>query len=202
MVNNNNEDTTVQPDSEITYDNPDTTDTELVDDEATAEQKLKALRTKLQAATDQNRELHEEIQRTKADFLNARKRLDEEQARSRERDTIKHIEKLLPLADSFYLAMLDKAAWEKSDEKWRKGIEGIHQQLLGILRGYGVSAFDPTGATFDPLKQDALSTITVTDEAQHNQVISVMQLGYIRVSGDTEEIIRPARVTVGEYTKA
>ncbi len=201
MVNKNNDEPTILTDSnDLTYEDNSPSDTEIVDDEATAAQKLKVLRTKLQEATDKNRELHEEVQRTKADFLNARKRLEEDQIRSRERDTVKHIEKLLPLADSFYLAMLDRAAWEKADEKWRKGIEGISNQLTSILRGYGVSAVDPTGTPFDPIKHEALSTIPVTDEALHNQVITVMQLGYIRVSGDTEEIIRPARVTVGEYT--
>ena len=202
MVNKNNEEeSTIQSDSDdLTYDDNSPSDTEIVDDEATAAQKLKVLRTKLQEVTDKNRELSEEVQRTKADFLNARKRLEEEQFRSRERDTVKHIEKLLPLADSFYLAQLDRAAWEKADEKWRKGIEGISNQLTSILRGYGVSAVDPTGHPFDPLKHEAMSTVTVPTEAQHNQVITVMQQGYIRVSGDTEEIIRPARVTVGEYT--
>ncbi len=201
MNKNNEEESTIQSDSDdLTYDDNSPSDTEIVDDEATAAQKLKVLRTKLQEAEGKNRELGEEVQRTKADFLNARKRLEEEQFRSRERDTVKHIEKLLPLADSFYLAQLDRAAWEKADEKWRKGIEGISNQLTSILRGYGVSAVDPTGHPFDPLKHEAMSTVTVPTEAQHNQVITVMQQGYIRVSGDTEEIIRPARVTVGEYT--
>jgi molecular chaperone GrpE len=201
MVNKNNDEPTILTDSDdLTYEDNSPSDTEIVDDEATAAQKLKVLRTKLQEVTDKNRELSEEVQRTKADFLNARKRLEEEQFRSRERDTVKHIEKLLPLADSFYLAQLDRVAWEKADEKWRKGIEGISNQLTSILRGYGVSAVDPTGHPFDPLKHEAMSTVTVPTEAQHNQVITVMQQGYIRVSGDTEEIIRPARVTVGEYT--
>ena len=200
-MNINNDEPTIQTDShDLTYEDNSPSDTELVDDEATAEQKLKVLRTKLQEAADKNRELHEEVQRTKADFLNARKRLEEDQIRSRERDTVKHIEKLLPLADSFYLAMLDRAAWEKADEKWRKGIEGINNQLTSILRGYGVSAVDPTGQSFDPIKHEAMSTVTVADESKHNQVMTVMQLGYVRSSGDHEEIIRPARVTVGEYT--
>ncbi len=201
MVNKNNDEPTIQPDShDLTYEDNQHSETELVDDEATAEQKLKVLRTKLQEATEKNRELGEEVQRTKADFLNARKRLEEEQVRSRERDTVKHIEKLLPLADSFYLAMLDKAAWEKADEKWRKGIEGINNQLTSILRSYGVSAVDPTGEIFDPLKHEALSTIPVDSEAAHNQVTTVMQLGYVKTSDSGEEVIRPARVTVGEYT--
>ena len=162
MVNKNNDEPTILTDSDdLTYEDNSPSDTEIVDDEATAAQKLKVLRTKLQEATDKNRELGEEVQRTKADFLNARKRLEEEQFRSRERDTVKHIEKLLPLADSFYLAQLDRAAWEKADEKWRRGIEGISNQLTSILRSYGVSAVDPTGHPFDPLKHEAMSTVTV-----------------------------------------
>jgi molecular chaperone GrpE len=199
MVNENNEDTTIQPDSDLTYDNPEPTATELIEDEATAEQKLKALRTKLQTATDTNRELHEELQRTRADFLNARKRLEEDRLESRERDTVRHIEKLLPLADSFYLAMLDRVTWEKGDEKWRKGVEGIHNQLLGILRGYGVESFDPTGQPFDPARHEAMSMTTVTDASQNDVVLTVMQQGYERTVGDTTTIIRPARVTVGEH---
>jgi molecular chaperone GrpE len=201
MVNNNNEDTTIQDDSEITYDNPDTTDTELVDDEATAEQKLKALRKKLEEANEKNRELHEEVQRTKADFLNARKRLEEERITDRKRSVVSHVEKLLPLADSFYLAMLDKATWEKGDEKWRKGIEGINNQLLGILRNYGVQSFDPTGTTFDPNRHEALTMIPVTDATLHHQILSVMQLGYEQTGDSTTATIRPARVTVGEYSE-
>jgi molecular chaperone GrpE len=201
MVNNNNDDT-IQDDSEITYDTPDISETELVDDEATAEQKLKTLRKKLEEANDKNRELGEEVQRTKADFLNARKRLEEERLTDRKRMVVNHAEKLLPLADSFYLAMLDKATWEKGDEKWRKGIEGINNQLQSILRGYGIQSFDPTGQTFDPARHEALTMITVHDEAEHHKVLSVMQLGYEQTDGADTITIRPARVTVGEYSQA
>ncbi|MFM2424392.1 MAG: hypothetical protein RLZZ70_783 [Candidatus Parcubacteria bacterium] len=200
MVNNNNDETTIQDDSELTYDNPEPTDTELSEDETTAEQKLKALRKKLEEATDKNRELGEEVQRTKADFLNARKRLEEDSLRSRQRDTERHIEKLLPLADSFRLAMLDKETWEKGDEKWRKGVEGIHMQLQSILRGYNVEAVDPTRQPFNPAEHDALSMVPVADAAQHNIVLTVMQPGYVQNTDTERVIIRPARVTVGEHT--
>jgi molecular chaperone GrpE len=202
MVNKKHNDTTREDDSEVTYDTPDIPDTELVDEEATASQKLKALRKKLEDATEQNRTLQEELQRTKADFLNARKRLEEEVVRNRERDIIRHIEKILPLADSFFLAMLDKIAWEKGDEKWRKGVEGIHNQLIGILRSYGVESFDPTGSIFDPMQHEAMATVTVPDSTQHHHVLTVMQLGYTMTLHGVTTTIRPARVTVGEYSES
>jgi molecular chaperone GrpE len=202
MVNKHNEEeTTIQSDSEdLTYEDNSPTDTELSDDEATAEQKLKALRTKLQEANEKNRELQEEIPRVKADFLNARRRLEEEQVLDRKRSTIKAIEKLLPLADSFYLAMYDKDAWEKGDEKWRKGVEGIKNQLDSILRSYGVEAMNPIGQDFDPQKHEAMTMVPVSDASQHHKVLSVMQLGYELRDGDTTTTVRPARVTVGEHT--
>ena len=200
MVNINNNDDTVQDDIEITNDDTDTTEieTELEDAEATDANKIKQLRDKVKEAENKNRDLHEELQRTKADFLNARKRLEDERLRDRERVAINHIEKLLPLCDSFHLAMMNTQALETVDPKWRQGIEGIYSQMKGLMESYGVTAYDPTGLDFDPTRHEALSMIKVTDAAQNHKVITVIQQGYEQKRGDTTEIIRPARVTVGE----
>ena len=190
----------VQDELEITTDtdHTDMIDPELSDIENNEDNKLKTLKTKLKEAEQKSRDLHEELQRSKADFLNARKRLEDERLRDRERAAVTHIEKLLPLCDSFYLAMRDTAALEASDPKWRRGIEGTYAQLKSIMDSYGISAYDPTGETFDPTRHEALSMITVTDPAMNNQIISVIQQGYEQKRGDQTELIRPARVTVGE----
>lgn len=199
MVNINNNDE-VQDDIEITNDDTDTIDidTELTDSEATDANKIKTLRDNLKEADAKNRDLHEELQRTKADFLNARKRLEEERLRDRDRVAFSHVEKLLPLCDSFHLAMMDSKALDTIDPKWRKGIEGIYSQMKGLLESYGVTAYDPTGQEFDPTRHEALSMIRITDKAENNKIISVIQQGYEQKRGDRTEIIRPARVTVGE----
>lgn len=200
MVNIYNDDE-LGDDLHVTNDDTDTTETELVDEEATAEQKLKVLRGKLTAAQEELRNVREAGQRERADFLNARKRLEDERLLDRRRALVGHIERLLPLADSFYLARYDKAAWEAGDEKWRKGIEGIHLQLLNILKGYGVEAFDASGTTFDPVRHEAMSSITVGDKSEHDKVISVLQQGYELFDGEERVVIRPARVTVGEFAE-
>lgn len=203
MVNkhDNNE---VQDDIEITNDTNeiDSTDPELSDIEDAEENKLKTLRTKLKEAEDKARNLHEELQRTKADFLNGKRRLEEERVRDKERAAVTHIEKLLPLCDSFYLAMRDNAQLEALDPKWRQGIEGTYSLLKGIITSYGIVSYDPTGELFDPNRHEALSMISVTDKDQDNRIISVIQQGYEQTQGDTTEIIRPARVTVGEYSNS
>lgn len=201
MVKKQNEnDYEIQDDIEMTDDYTDTTDPELSDIEDAEANKLKTLRTKLKEAEDKNRDLMEELQRSKADFLNGKRRLEEERLRDKARMTISHVDKLLPLCDSFYLAMLDRETWAKADEKWRKGVEGILSQLTSVLTGYGVMSFDPTGAQFDHNRHEALAQVPVTSEAENNQIMSVIQLGYEIEIGGNKELIRPARVTVGEYT--
>jgi len=158
--------------------------------------KLKKLRDKLKQAEEDKRSAMEELASVKADYLNARKRLEEDAVRTIERKGNQHLEDLLPLADSFAMAMSNKEVWEKADENWRKGIEGIYAQLLQILRDGGVESVDPTGEQFDPNLHEAISTQEVADD-QVDKILSVMQLGYQIVKGDQKRALRPARVIIG-----
>ena len=106
------------------------------------------------------------------------------------------MEALLPLADSFHMAMANKAVWEQADENWRKGIEGINSQLLQILKDNGVVPVDPSGEAFDPARHEAIGTTEVEDN-EIDKVVMVMQQGYEMTLGDKTELIRPARVTTG-----
>lgn len=172
-------------------------DTELVDEEATSKDKQKQLREKLATCEEDKKKILDESQLAKADFLNAKKRLEEERIRDRERSKIRHMEELLPLCDSFQMAMSDKEAWEKADETWRKGIEGIHSQLMGILESNGVKEVIPEGEAFDPYKHEAVGTEEVEDKKKQDVVISVVQRGYEMTIDGKTEAIRPARVTTG-----
>ena len=176
-------------------------DLELEDEEATGAQKMKQLRQKLAHADEEKRQIMEESAREKADFLNARKRLEGERAHDKIRYTKKHIEALLPLADSFEMARANKEAWEKADETWRKGIEGIHTQLQKLIESYGVTVIDPLGEHFDPYKHEAIGITEVDSKDLHDTITTVLQKGYEIDAAGTMEVIRPARVTTGQYNK-
>lgn len=196
MVNENNE--KIEEDVEITNEDSAPEDLEIEDMEEKSGDKLKQLRDKIVRLEDEKKQLQDELQRAKAEFLNARKRLDEERDRDRVRSRMKHIEELLPLCDSFQMAMSDKEAWEKAEPAWRKGVEGIHTQLMSLLQAYGVTSIHPeTGETFDPHKHEAIGTEEVTDEKLEDTVVTVVQRGYEMQQGDTTEMIRHARVTTG-----
>lgn len=185
----------------IDEDYQDNNDLELEDEEELSGAKLKQLRQKLQKTDEEKRDLMETMQRERADFLNARKRLEGERGLDKLRHTKRHIEALLPLCDSFEMALRDKEAWEKADASWRKGIEGIHTQLKRLLESYHVTAIGTEGEAFNPHKHEAIGTSPVTDKKQHDTIVAVLQRGYEISLEGTTEVIRPARVTTGEYTE-
>lgn len=190
-----------QDDVNITTEDLEITEPELEEVEEKQDSFNNTLRDKLKVCEAEKREILEESQRAKADFLNARKRLEEDRRRDKERVTIKHIEELIPLCDSFHMAMSNKDVWEKADANWRKGIEGINSQLQRILTNNRVSVIDPIGAEFDPYQHEALSTVPV-EEDQNHKVVTVIQQGYVlKKEDDTTELIRPARVIIGNYEK-
>lgn len=197
---NKKEEKTVQDDIEVTNEDTAPEEPELIETEEAVTNKITKQKQTIQRLESENRELREELQRQKADFLNARRRLEEERQSERHRALKAHIEELLPLCDSFYLARQDTALWEKADATWRKGVEGIHNQLTALLTSYQVTAFDPVGEQFDHYRHEAVGSAPVTDEEKHDTVVNVAQLGYEIQRGESTELIRPARVIVGEYT--
>lgn len=172
-------------------------DVELEVVEEKSSNKIKKLLDKIKRLQEEKQSAQDDLHRTKADFLNARKRLEAEQLRDRVRNKKQFITDLLPLCDSFHMAMSNKETWEKADAAWRIGIEAIHTQLTGLLTAYGVKSIDPQGKTFDPAIHEAVGTEKVTDEKLQDVVLSVIQKGYEMKVDDATEIIRPARVTIG-----
>ncbi len=177
-------------DVEITNDDAvdnDSIDSDIDEVEGRLEDKVKKLRSELTEAQAAKREALEQLQRERADLLNTKKRLEEQTRLDRERAVARHVEELLPLCDSFDMAM-GAPAWQSADPTWRKGVEGIYAQLMGLLASYGVTVLAPLGETFNPHEHEAL-----IDNGGEHKVTTVIQKGYKR--GET--VIRPARVAVG-----
>lgn len=175
----------------------DNEETELEDIEEATDTKIKTLRAKLTQCEDEKRQILENSQRDKAEFLNARKRIEEDKQKDRVRQRMDHVFELLPLCDSFEMAMSNTEAWEKADKNWRVGVEGIKTQLMKILESYNVSTINQTGENFDPYRHEAIGTEAVIDESLKDKIIKVVQSGYEMKIGDKTELIRPARVTIG-----
>jgi molecular chaperone GrpE len=154
-------------------------------------EKLKELREKLAEAKKERDQYLEGWQRAKADYVNAKKRGDEER-QSLARFAAENLAlSLLPVLDSFDHA-LESA---DGDEAWLEGIKNTHSQLMKALAQNGVEAFDPKGQAFDPLLHEPVETLAVSTPEEDNIVTKVHQKGYT-LHG---KVIRPARVAVSHY---
>lgn len=171
----------------------DANDIDLETEDESLKDKLKILREKVKQCEEEKQKSQDDLQRTRADFLNSKRRLEEQLVRDKERATDKILFELLTLVDSFDTAMIDKKLWETIDVKWRTGVEAIHSKLLSILKSNNVEPFDPTGLTFNPEEHEAVGSAPAPDGAQAEEVLTVLQKGFKR----NDSIIRPAKVIVG-----
>jgi molecular chaperone GrpE len=105
-----------------------------------------------------------------------------------ERATEGLLEQLLPVLDSFELAVHNLQAGDV-DEKVRKGIELAFAELVGVLERAGLERIDAHGAVFDPNQHEAV----MQDEGDGEpHVGDVLRTGW-RLSG---RVLRPAMVKV------
>jgi len=113
-------------------------DVEIEDLETQEDNKVKKLINKLKICESEKSKHLDALQRAKADFLNSKKRNKEQLQRETVRASSSFVKKLLPLCDSFDMAMSDEESWNASNENWQSGIEAIHNQLNSILKSYDV----------------------------------------------------------------
>ncbi len=171
----------------------------VIDEEAemATPQIVKTLREKLKKAVEEKQEYLTNWQKDKAEFVNARRRDEESKQEFLKFANLGVIEELLPVLDSFDMAMGNKAMWESVSKEWRVGVEGIYTQLGNVLQKHGATAFGTIGDMFDPNLHHSIGLTETTDPSQEDKVAEVMQKGYT-VSG---KVIRPALVKVFELKK-
>jgi molecular chaperone GrpE len=141
--------------------------------------------TSLQRERD---DLLDTTRRLQADFENYRKRVLREQTALVERSTEGLIEQLLPVLDSFELALINLATGDV-DDKVRKGIELVYAELIGVLERAGLERIDALGAAFDPNEHEAVMQDDGTGEPH---VGDVLRTGW-KLKG---RVVRPAMVKV------
>lgn len=170
-----------------------------LDDSVVAEENqvetIKKLREKLKKCEADKQEFLTGWQRAKADLINARKRDDEDRREFMKFANERLVESLVPVMESFDLAMANKETWEKVDKNWRIGVEYIYSQLKKVLSEAGLEEVNPLGSAFDHNRDEAAEYVPVTTEADHHKVVAVVQKGYT-LNG---KAMRPPKVKVGEF---
>ncbi len=132
-------------------------------------------------------ELNDKYLRLLAEYDNYRKRTTKEKIETYGNATAKCISDILPVLDSFELAL--KA--ECSDEAFKNGMQMIYNQFGETLKKLGVTEMEALGCEFDPNLHNAIKQ-TEDENFGDNTVCEVFQKGYML----NDKVIRHAVVAV------
>lgn len=159
------------------------------------QKKIQSLKEKLNKCQSEKEEYLAGWQRAQADFINFKKQNESIFTQAKESSTISMVESLLPILDSFDMALAGN--FDDSFKKWLTGFEYVHQQFKRVLEEQGVVEINPLNQPFSPEEHEAIEEIPTEDEAQDHTVAQVILKGYKTSS----RIIRAASVKVYKYQK-
>ncbi|MEK7567040.1 MAG: nucleotide exchange factor GrpE [Patescibacteria group bacterium] len=161
------------------------------DFEPEAAEKLKKIKNELKECRKKAAEFLAGWQRAKADLINARK--DEEKNREA---MAKYANERMAREILNVLDSLDQAVAEPSlEEKWKTGFQYIRNQLMQIIRGYGVGVIESVGQKFSPEEHESVAEEDAPEAEQDQIVLQELQKGY-RMH---DKVLRPAKVKIGIY---
>lgn len=122
-------------------------------------------------------ELTQDLQRTRADFENYRKRVETEKTAARNAGQASAILKLLPVIDNIERAVTYTPE-ELKDNKWVQGIASLVKNLEKSLEGLNLKRIDArNGAAFDPELHEAIQ-FDEDATGEHEVVAEELQAGY------------------------
>lgn len=143
----------------------------------------------LAAVSAERDEYLDQLQRSRAEFANYRRRVEQERQIIRDLANRDALIQFLPVVDDFERALAAVPEAERSNS-WLSGIALIQTKLNGILERAGLSPVDALGQPFDPSLHEAVATEPGT---AGSHVVEVYQKGY-RVG---DQLARPAMVKTG-----
>ena len=130
------------------------------------------------------------LRRTQADFVNYRRRVNQEQSEARITGQIALFNQLLPVFDDFGRA-LEVTPPDLAKHPWVQGLFLIARRFNALLDGVGVKQIGALGEQFDPRRHEAI-TLEERADVPEGTVLQVARPGY--ALGD--RVIRPAQVIV------
>lgn len=147
----------------------------------------------------------QQLQRALADTANMRRRQRQEMDDSRRRVLEGLTQELLPVLDSFQMALqtydaqATAAAGATADPKALvDGVRLVRTLLTGALERHGLAEIQAQGLPFDPSRHEAVA-VEPSHDVPEGHVVRVLQPGYLL----GEHVVRHSKVTVaGPAAKA
>lgn len=136
-------------------------------------------------------ELTEDLKRVQADFVNYKRRQEEERASLMDYAKQSVVVQILPVFDNIDRA-LAHVPKELGGNEWAKGVKQVAKQSEEILRELGVEKIVAKGKLFNPQLHEAVGF--EEGEGEQELVIEELRPGY-KIG---ENVIRPSMVKVGK----
>lgn len=136
----------------------------------------------------------DQLQRSRAEFLNFRRRTEQERLAVRERANEELLRQVLPVLDDLQRALGNVPA-EMAENSFVQGVQMVERKFLGALERAGVTTLEAAGQPFDPSLHEA---VDIVPGSAANTVVDVYQPGY-RLGAT---LLRPAVVRVGDAAAA
>jgi molecular chaperone GrpE len=131
------------------------------------------------------------LQRERAEFLNFKRRTEQDGAAAAGRSVDSLRLKVVDVLDDFDRA-IEARPPELAGDPWAEGIAAIDRKLRTLLEREDVRPMDPTlGQTFDPRLHQAISHVPGTGRPA-GEIVSEFQRGY----HVADRVLRPALVAV------
>lgn len=128
-------------------------------------------------------------QRTQADFINFKRRSEQERSEMVKYANSILIQNLLPIFDDFERAF-NSLPPKLLNFTWIDGIRLIYRKIQAILEREGLKEIEAKGKPFDPLYHEAV----MYAEGEENIVLEEVQKGY----KFHDRVLRPTLVIVGK----
>ena len=148
---------------------------------------IKKIKQKKDEKEEKIKELTESLQRLQAEFENYKKRIEKEKEEFIKYSKADLISKLLPILDSFELALKNTA----DKEKFIKGVELIFAQLHSLLESEGLRPIKAEGK-FDPYKHEVL--MKQESDKEEDILLEELQKGYML----NDKVLRHSKVKVSK----
>ena len=133
-------------------------------------------------------ELTDTLQRLQAEFENHKKRADKEKEEFVKYAKAELIAKLLPLLDTFDIALRNT----KDHEKFIKGMEMVYAQFFSALETEGLRPIQAQGKKFDPYYHEVM--LKQKSDKEDGIVLEELQKGYMF----KDKVLRYSKVKVSE----
>jgi molecular chaperone GrpE len=156
---------------------------------------LDELREAVQKLQQERDELFGKLQRLSADYTNFQKRVPKQIADSVAYEKERIVRSILPVLDNFESALggLKDAQRLEETDSVIKGVQIVHDQMLDVLRSYGVEQIRAVGERFEPGLHEAMMQRSEQGKGS-DIVLEELQKGYV-LNGRT---IRPSKVIVNK----